>query len=491
MAGASPRFFNSLGRLVEDFVPAVPGRVGLYTCGPTVYSSPHLGNMRPYVFSDTLRRLLQWKGHQVAQVVNITDVGHTVGENDLAEDKVEVAARRELRSVRDLTEAYTAEFFHYLDALNVLPATHNPRAGAYVPEMIEFATVLEKRGVTYRLPSGLYLDTSKVPGYGRLALIPANRPDQPGRTEGDPEKRSPADFAVWRADAPGERRVLRWDSPWGPGVPGWHLECSVMSMALLGEHFDVHTGGVDHREIHHPNEIAQSESYLADGRDWVRLWMHNEFLLQGSKKIAKSAGRMPLLSDLENAGTHPLVFRYFLLTAHYRSQLDLTDSALDAAASAYRRLLARVESLRPLPDASSFAAARDQLTTGRATAALDRLDAAISDDLATPRFLAELQGISRDADLTDPDRGVLVAAAEFLLGLRLDELTPAEVTRRRAVEAPVEVVEALVGQRSAARAERRWADADRLRDKLLALGVQVTDTPDGPVWESSDIGPTT
>jgi cysteinyl-tRNA synthetase len=285
---------------------------------------------------------------------------------------------------------------------------------------------------------------------------------------------------------------MRWDSPWGPGVPGWHLECSVMSMDLLGEHFDMHTGGVDHRQVHHVNEIAQSEAYLGPaGAPWLRYWLHNEFVLVGGAKIAKSAGRMPLLSDLRGSGYAPMAYRWFLLTAHYRSQLDLTAEGLHAASAAYRRLLARVVPLRPLPSLPTAEAARAALA-GRspaAVAAVERIDAALADDLNTPKALAELQGALRDDTLDDADKAVVVAAADQLLGLRLGDLDPDELAERGGeLAVPVAYVEELVAAREAARREKRWPDADRFRDQLRDLGVQVTDTPDGPRWTAAPRG---
>src|SRR3984893_13430274 len=262
-----------------EYVGPAPGVAGLYSCGPTVYAYPHLGNMRPYVFADTLRRALRWKEIPVRHIVNITDVGHAVADTETGEDKLEVAAARECRSVLDIAAFSIDAFFVDIAALNILPADEYPRASAYVEQMIEFAAQLEKEGFTYRLPSGLSFDTAKAPGYGALAQMSAEGQLEAARVEYVEGRRRKTDFALWRAEEPGQRRVMRWDSPWGWGAPGWHLECSVMSMALLGPHFDLHTGGVDHRELHHVQEIAQSEAFLEDDRPWVRYWLHNEFIL--------------------------------------------------------------------------------------------------------------------------------------------------------------------------------------------------------------------
>jgi cysteinyl-tRNA synthetase len=499
--GHQLRLYNSLGRRVEDFIPS--GDVtGMYSCGPTVYVYPHLGNMRAYVSADTVRRALRWKGYQVRHVVNITDVGHAVADTDTGEDKMEVAAARERRSVLEIAEFYTRAFFDDIAALNILPADEYPRASAYVPQMIEFASVLEARGYTYRLPSGLYFDTAKFPRYGELAQLHAEGQLEAARVEHVPGRRRKTDFALWRAEEPGRRRVLRWDSPWGWGAPGWHLECSVMSIALLGPHFDIHTGGVDHRELHHVNEIAQSEAYLADGKPWVRYWLHNEFLQLGGAKMAKSAGGAPLLSDLVAAGYHPAAFRLFLLGGHYRSQLDFTTAALDAAQATLRRLAARIQPLRPLPAIETLTAAQatanlpaiETLTAAgpaaadpAAARALDDIDAAISADFNTPRLLAALQDALRDPDITPDGLRTVAAAADALLGLGLATLDPADLEQRRSADDLTaeerHAIDQLVADRTQARKERDWARADQIRAELDNLGVQLTDTPEGPVWQ--------
>jgi cysteinyl-tRNA synthetase len=424
----------------------------------------------------------------VRHVVNITDVGHAVADTDTGEDKLEVAAARERRSVLDIAAFYTDAFFVDIAALNILPADEYPRASAYVEQMIEFAAKLEKDGFTYRLPSGLYFDTAKDPGYGELAQMSAEGQLEAARLEHVEGRRRKTDFALWRAEEPGKRRVLRWDSPWGWGAPGWHLECSVMSMALLGEHFDLHTGGVDHRELHHVNEIAQSQAYLGDGQPWVRYWLHNEFLQLGAMKMAKSAGGAPRLADLTEAGYHPLAYRLFLLGGHYRSQLDFTTAGVDAAQATLRRLVARVQPLRPLPAVETLAAAaagvRDDPVAQRF---LDIIDAAISADLGTPKILAALQDALREPAITPDGLRTVVAAADALLGLGLATLDPGDLERRRAVgDLSAEerhAIEDLVAYRTQARKERDWARADQIRAQLDELGVQVTDTPEGPVWQ--------
>ena len=366
--------------------------------------------------------------------------------------------------------------------------------------MIEFAKKLDQDGFTYQLPSGLYFDTAKDPGYGELAQMSAEGQLEAARLEHVEGRRRKTDFALWRAEEPGKRRVLRWDSPWGWGAPGWHLECSVMSMALLGQHFDLHTGGVDHRELHHVNEIAQSQAFLGDGLPWVRYWLHGEFLQLGAEKMAKSAGGAPRLADLTEAGYHPMAYRLFLLGGHYRSQLDFTTAAIDAAQATLRRLVARVQPLRPLPagrDPGRRAAATPKHDPA-AQRLLDTIDAAIAADLSTPKILAALQDALREPALTPDGQRAVVAAADALLGLGLATLDPADLEHRRALTdlsaAEKQAIEELVADRTQARKERDWARADQIRAQLDELGVDPHRHPRRPrlaaplAWPTSPHG---
>jgi cysteinyl-tRNA synthetase len=443
--------------------------------------------MRAYVFADTLRRALRWKQLDVKHVINITDVGHAVAETNLGEDKLELAADRERRSVEEIAEFYTQAFFDDLTALNILPADEYPRATAYVEPMISFARELERKGFAYQIPSGLYFDTAKSQRYGELGLIDVSGQMEGARVERISGRRNKTDFALWRAEAPGQRRAMRWDSPWGWGAPGWHLECSVMSMHFLGHHFDLHTGGVDHRELHHVNEIAQSEAYLGDGQRWVRYWLHNEFLQFNAGKMSKSEGRTVRVADLAQQGLHPMAYRLFLLGGHYRTPLDFTTAALQSTRATMRRLLARISPLRPLPQVTNAAAARNAVTDDkRALELIDQIDAAVSSDLNTPQVLAVLQEALRDQDVTESGRRITLAACESLLGLQLDRASPDDFERRRSREdftaQEIDEIDRLVTARAAARRSRDWVTADSIRDDLVDRGVEVTDTPTGPTW---------
>jgi cysteinyl-tRNA synthetase len=478
--GAPLELFNTLGRRLEPFVPREPGKVSLYSCGPTVYAYQHIGNMRAYVFADTLRRVLRWKGFAVRHVINITDVGHLTSDEDEGEDKMEAGARREGRTIWEIAEHYTAAFMEDLERLQVLPPTLWCKATDHIPQMVAFAQTLEDHGLTYALPSGLYYDTSKDDDYGKLALLDLEGLREGERVEKLEGRRNPSDFAVWRTTPEGESRQMEWDSPWGRGAPGWHLECSVMSIEHLGQHFDIHTGGVDHIPVHHTNEIAQSEGYLADGEEWVRYWLHGEFINLKGAKISKSLGHTLRVTDLMEDGYHPLVYRYLLLGAHYRTQVEFDVDALDGAKTALRRLLERLGAQRPDP-LEEYAQAAARVTSAAARAYLDEFDAAVSADLNTAKALAVVAAVARDDELDDDDVSTLAAAFDAVLGLGLGHLQPADLELARA-GVDVTDVERLFAERLAARADKDWARSDALRDELAAMGVEVKDTAEGSTW---------
>ena len=473
--GAPPlRLFNTLTRQVAEFVPARPPAVGMYTCGPTVYADQHIGNMRAYVFADTVKRALRWQGYDVRHVINITDVGHLTSDADEGDDKLELAARRGRQSAWAIAEKYTKEFQNDLERLAIIGPDVWCKATDHIPQMIAFASALEDGGWCYRLPSGLYFDTSKDPGYGALGRLDLAGLQAGARVEVAAGKRHASDFAVWRTSAPGENRQMEWDSPWGRGAPGWHLECSVMSIEYLGGHFDIHTGGVDHIPVHHTNEIAQSQAYLADGQPWVRWWMHGDFINLSSAKISKSAGGGLLVSDLIARGYHPLVYRYMLLQAHYRSQIEFSWPAMDAARTGLRRLLDRYaagrQAARGGPPAPGDAVQRHRQAFAEA----------IRDDLNTPRGLAAVAAASRDDQVTDAGLAALAAEFDAVLGLGLSRLSPDDLDLRRADAAISEDdVQSLVDERDRARAARDFARSDQIREELARAGVAVEDQPGG------------
>jgi len=337
--------YNTRTRQKERFEPSEAGHARVYSCGPTVYAAQHLGNLRAYLVADLLRRALLAEGLRVTHVINITDVGHLSSDADTGEDKLERAAAKTGRKASEIAAFYTEQWLRDRERLNCLPPEVLPKATEHIPEQIALAQTLERKGYTYRIADGLYFDTTKFPRYAEFARLDLEGQEAGARIADVPEKRHPADFALWKFPAAGVRRQQEWDSPWGRGFPGWHLECSAMSVKYLGRTFDIHTGGVDHIRVHHTNEIAQSECAF-DVHPWVRYWLHNEFYEFGGEKMAKSTGNVVLLEDLVERGFEPLAFRYFFLQGHYRQQQSFTLEAMEAAATGYRRLLAHAAEVR-------------------------------------------------------------------------------------------------------------------------------------------------
>jgi len=479
------RLFNSLTRELETFTPVHPGEARVYTCGPTVYNYAHVGNMRAYVFADLLGRTLSWKGYKLAHVINITDVGHLTDDADAGEDKLEQAARANAQSIWDIARHYTEAFWTDLKALNIRQPAEWSIATDYIEAMIEFAQSIAGKHC-YQLDGGLYFDTSTVSDYGRLAR--ARTEEGEGRIEAVEGKRNAADFAIWRTTPPGETRQMEWNSPWGRGAPGWHLECSVMSGKLLGFPFDIHTGGIDHREIHHPNEIAQNQAFCGCGsladpvNSGARIWMHNNFLVERQRggeagKMSKSAGEFLRLQLLVDRGYHPLAFRLMCLQAHYRSELEFSWDGLGAALTRLKRLLMAAERLA---EAGEGNAAHAKLAPQ-----LEKFDAAISDDLGTPVALTALEEILAAKKVDAAAKRTAVARMDQVLGLGLLALTRQDLRVRPANAAlSEEQVEAALERRKAARADRDFATSDAIRDELAAQGVEVMDgDPLGWDWK--------
>jgi cysteinyl-tRNA synthetase len=470
-------FYNTRTSGKQPFVPIEPGRVLIYSCGPTVYAPQHLGNLRPYVFADLLRRTLEEEGFEVTHVINVTDVGHLQSDADDGEDKMEVAASSSGSSAQELAAKYTEQWLRDRYALNCRDPEVLCRATEHIAEQIELARELEDRGYTYRIPDGIYFDVSKFPRYAEFAGL-----DLSGQLDGqriDPieGKRHPADFAIWKFAAPGVVRQQEWDSPWGRGFPGWHLECSAMSMKYLGDHFDIHTGGIDHVRVHHTNEIAQSE--CATGVEpWVNLWMHNEFISFEGEKMAKSTGNVALLDDLIARGVEPLAYRYFLLQAHYRQQQTYTEEAIDAAAVGYRRLLGLAAEVRDAPSEEAEEPEPPGARSEGPDGYRQRFRDAMRDDLNAPKALAVAWEVARGRQQLSPcERRELLLEFDRILGLDLvvaDSAQPAFESDPR--------IDAQVADRQRARAARDWEAADRIRDELAEQGIEIVDSPEGPRW---------
>jgi cysteinyl-tRNA synthetase len=477
------RLFNSLTRQIEPFVPVHPGEGRVYTCGPTVYNYPHIGNMRAYVFADTLGRVLSYKGYKLTHVINITDVGHLTDDADAGEDKMEKMAAEKAQAIWDIARHYTEAYWEDIEALNIRQPAHWSIATDYVPAMIEFAISIADKHC-YELEGGLYFDTSTVANYGALAR--AKTEDGEGRIDEVEGKRHAADFAIWRKTPTGETRQMEWDSPWGKGAPGWHLECSVMSEALLGLPFDIHTGGIDHREIHHPNEIAQNQARCHSDASGANIWMHNNFLIERSGKMSKSSGEFLRVQLLIDKGFHPLAYRLMCLQAHYRSELEFSWEGLQAALVRLKRMVMRVQQLLAnLGPNSNLPAAKEGITDEVVARLLKAVDEQMSDDLNSPASLTFVDEMTQLKRGTDAEKLGAVLLADKVLGLNLLQLKREDLRIRPKAAIITEAeIETALAARKEARAAKDFAKSDAIRDDLIAKGVEVMDgDPLGWDWK--------
>jgi len=456
------KLYNTLTRQKEEFKPLKPGLATMYSCGPTVYNYAHIGNLRTYVFMDLIRRVLKYNGYKTKGVLNITDVGHLVSDGDDGEDKMSVTAKKTGKTPWEIAEYYTSVFFDDIKALNIGRPEIIAKATEHIDDMIKYVVDLCEKGYGYETSDGIYFDISKFPAYGKLSRINLEDQQAGARVEVNSEKRNPADFAIWKK-APKEH-IMQWESPWGMGYPGWHIECSAMSRKYLGDVMDIHSGGVDHIPIHHENEIAQSESLC--GCKTVNCWMHGEFMLVDGGKMSKSLGNTYTVSQLKEMGYDPLDFRYFCLNAHYRKKLNFTFDGMDAAKIARARLNDLVATHR----------------VGRAHVADEVLarykqefDEAVNDDINVPLALGVLWTLLKEPKSNDVYK--LVLEMDQVLGLSLDKAQLAPVVEEK-VDAPDEVV-ALCEQRLQAKRAKDYATADALRAEIAAKGFEVIDTKEG------------
>ncbi len=448
--------FNTLGRQKQEFKALKDGQVGMYVCGPTVYFRASIGNFRAYIFADVLRRLFEASGYKVTHVMNITDVGHLVGDGDNGEDKLEVGARREGKTAWEVADEYTKLFLSDMKRLNLLAPTVMPKATDHIAEQIAMIQEIEKNGLTYQTSDGVYFDTAKQTGYGRLSGQRTEEKEEGTRIAINAEKRNPADFALWKFSPKDEVRHMEWESPWGKGFPGWHIECSAMSEKYLGLPFDVHTGGIDHIAVHHENEIAQAEA--ARGVLEANYWLHNEFLLIDGGKMSKSLNNTYSLDDLAAKGISPLAYRYFVLGAHYKSQLNFTWEAAQGAQNAMNKL---VDAVR-LWDKPTEA---DQ-------ALVDEFMKHVSNDLDTADGLALVWKVVGDENLPSSVKAATLLAFDEVLGLALEDV----------VARPIKIsaeAQALLDERERARLAKDFKRSDVLRDEIAKLGLLVEDTNEG------------
>jgi len=453
--------YNSLLRRKEELKTVKPGQVGLYTCGPTVYNYAHIGNLRTYIFEDILKRVLQYNGYRVKHVMNITDVGHLTGDRDMGEDKMEKGALREGRTAWEIAEFFTRAFKNDIDNLNILPPDVWVKATDTIDDQIALIETLEEKGYTYRTGDGVYFDTSRFKDYTKLSHQQLESLQEGARVEKNPEKRNPTDFALWKFSPQGVQRQMEWDSPWGVGFPGWHIECSAMSMKFLGDQLDIHCGGSDHIDVHHTNEIAQSEA--ATGKKFFNCWMHGAFLIiAGGKKMAKSEGNFLTLDHaFIKAGIDPLVYRFAAFQTHYRKPMEYSDESVQAARNGLSHLRNQVRQI-----GGDGADPANEVSTEHKNKFLE----AVNDDLNMPRAMAAVQELLK-SNLSDGQKYTTVLDFDRVLGLNLDRLDQPE-------DLPSEV-QTLVEERQRAREAREWEASDRLRDEIQALGYVIQDTPEG------------
>lgn len=463
------RLYNTLTRRVEEFRPQHPPKVTVYTCGPTVYDYAHIGHWFTYVRMDTLIRTLKASGFNAEWVMNITDVGHLVSDADEGEDKLQAKARREGKTAWDIAEFYTRDFMAGMESLHMLKPGHTVRATEHIQEQIDLIRKLEGKGYTYAIDDGIYYDTSKFPRYADFARLDLDEQQAGARVSHNPQKRHASDFALWKFSPKEAKRDMEWDSPWGKGFPGWHIECSAMAMKYLGETVDIHTGGIDHVPVHHTNEIAQSEAVT--GKPFAKYWMHSNHVTVGGEKISKSLGNGIRLQDIADRGIPPEAVRLHVLESHYRSQSKFSWDSLEAARNRLRDLRAmavlRWQAPATTADATTFALLDVPL----------QLAKCLADDLDTPQALAYLSDISTqlqvvlvEGDMVDHFETML-QGIDDLLGLNL--LAEKDITDGQ---------KDLIARRSKARDDKDWAAADAARDKLLDQGITVRDTPHGPIW---------
>jgi len=459
------KLYNTLSRKIEEFVPINPPKVGMYICGPTVYDYAHIGHSRTYINSDILIRVLRWLGFRVKSVMNITDVGHLTSDADEGEDKMEKKAKTENKNILEIAKFYTDDFWQMEQQLNIIRPDIITPATQYIEAMIELIKKLEKKGFTYKTADGIYFDSSKFPDYGRLARLDIEGLKAGWRVE-KRAKKNPTDFALWKLSPPagGEKRQMEWPSPWGVGFPGWHIECSTMSMKHLGESLDIHTGGVDHIPVHHTNEIAQSEA--ATGKQFVKYWFHSGFLMVEGEKMSKSLGNFIRLQDLIDQGYEPMNLRYLFLTSQYRTTVNFTFAALKASQEAYRKLKAIVagwqgEKSRTTLSEEKINKVRDLVFKFRE---------AVENDLNLPQALAVVWEMAK-SNIPDRDKLELITDWEQILGL--DLLTPVQL-----IKVPEEV-KVLIKQRDQLRQEKKWQEADEVRQEIEKKGFKLLDTNEG------------
>ncbi|MDU1414075.1 MAG: cysteine--tRNA ligase [Clostridium sp.] len=462
--------YNTLTRNKDEFIPINKNKVGLYTCGPTVYNFAHIGNLRTYIFEDALKKSLEYVGYKVKHVMNVTDVGHLQSDGDEGEDKMLLGATREHKTVWEIARFYEDAFFDDCKKLNIKRPTVVCRATEHIEDMIKFIQKLEERGYTYNANGNVYFEIDKFEDYTKLANLSIDDLEAGSRIEIDPNKKNPLDFVLWFTNSKFSNQIMQWDSPWGRGFPGWHLECSAMSMKYLGERIDIHCGGIDHIPVHHTNEIAQSECAL--GHKWVNYWVHGEFLVEDGGKMSKSKGDFLTVTRLEEEGFNPLDYRYFCLQSKYRKQLVFSFESLKDAQNGYKALKKKIGAI--LSDIGN----NENVNEENINLYKEKFKAQISDDLNIANAFTVLNEVIKDNNLNNKEKSMLIEDFDKVLSLNLmeiEEVIPSNID--------VELVDRLLKERNEARKEKNFKRADEIRDELAAMNIEILDSKEGSTWK--------
>lgn len=460
------KLYNTLTRKKEVFKEIEPGKVRMYSCGPTVYDTAHIGNLRAYIFADILHRTLLFNNYEVLFVENITDVGHLTGDRDMGEDKMDLASKRSGETAWEIAKKYEKKYWEDCSLLNIIKPNIISRATEHIQEQIEMVKELEVKGFTYKTNDGIYFDTSKLEDYGKLALLKKEGLKEGARIEINPDKKNETDFALWKFSPKDKKRQMEWESPWGIGFPGWHIECSAMSIKYLGEPFDIHTGGIDHIPVHHTNEIAQNEALY--GHKTVNYWIHSAHIIVDGKKMSKSLGNAYQLNDLMKRNLDPLLFRYFVISASYRQTINFTWQAIENSKKSYDGLINKIAAIKK---------SATKIDNKYSEEYIKKFTDSINNDLNTSGGLSFLQELLKDEKIVPEEKIATIEKMDSVLGLSL--LKRADNIISENVDIPVEVLN-IVKERDIARKNKDWAMSDDLRNKIKDLGYEIKDTENGP-----------
>lgn len=468
------KIYNTLNKVEEIFKSIEENKVKMYTCGPTVYNFAHIGNLRTYIFEDNLKRILQYNGYEVNHVMNITDVGHLQSDADDGEDKMALGAKRENKSVLEIARFYESSFINDLKRLNIKMPTVVARATEHIGDMVNLIKKLEENGYTYKANENVYFSIDKFKDYNKLANLNMDELKAGSRIEVDQFKKNPLDFVLWFGNSKYENHILQWESPWGTGFPGWHIECSAMAIKYLGEYVDIHCGGVDHIPVHHTNEIAQSECAL--GHKWVNYWMHGEFLILDNGKMSKSRGVFLTLDKLIEDGFDPLDYRYYVLQSRYRKPLVFSYERLIEAKNALKKLKEKINNI--LNNDNEY----DTVDKERVEKYINIFTSHINNDLNIANGFTILYEVIKDDNLNDKEKIYLIENFDSILGLNLIEIKKEDkIDSNKRV-----LIEALMKKRAEARKSKDWTKSDEIREELLKMNIEVLDTREGTTWKIKD-----